>query len=143
MVTETPTLHVPLRVLLVDDHPLMLKALGDIVRHDGHDVSTAIGVSNAIAAIEALRARGGRFDAMITDCSMTDGNGIELAAEVHALSPTTPVILLSAYDFSEADDEAMVFVAATLRKPPRIEDLRAALQRVSPSAVVPADTDRG
>ena len=60
--------------------------------------------SNAYDVVEARNAHealalcaGGRFDLMVTDIVMPDGNGYELARDAVALQPHMPVLYISGY----------------------------------------------
>ena len=56
-----------LRILLVDDDPLLLKSLRDILEADGHSVQSAQGGQAGIDAFLAALARAEPFAAVITD----------------------------------------------------------------------------
>lgn len=70
-----------LRVLLVDDQVLVLRATAGMLRE--LDVVTA---ANAVEALARL-AEGSHFDAMVSDVSMPGMNGAELFLRVRALYP--------------------------------------------------------
>lgn len=76
----------PTRVLLADDHPLLLKGLCDIVdaEPDFEVVATA---SNGAAALAAIRDM--RPDVVVLDLAMPEMNGLELLRRIAAL-PTAP-----------------------------------------------------
>jgi hypothetical protein len=67
----------PLRILLVDDNPMLLKSLCDILESDGHSVHTAEGGQAGIDEFLAARARAEPFAVVITDLGMpnVDGRG--------------------------------------------------------------------
>ncbi|CAN7448036.1 response regulator [Phenylobacterium sp. LjRoot225] len=117
-----------LRLLIVDDDPVLLKALREILEQDGHVVTAANG---GRAAIEAFDVGGGRdsyFAAVITDLGMPYVDGRKVAAEIKAMSPTTPVLLLTGWGqgfIAEADMPP--HVDQVLSKPPKIREIRAAL----------------
>jgi CheY-like chemotaxis protein len=73
-----------------------------------------------------LLARAERFDALLTDLILPGLSGDALALRVRAEHPELPVLLMTA-----AEDPTMEAVAwaAVLRKPFRILDLIAALER--------------
>jgi signal transduction histidine kinase/CheY-like chemotaxis protein len=116
----------PLRLLLVDDDPMLLNSLEDILREDGHTVTPTGG---GAAGIEAFRAACGRnepFDLVITDLGMPHIDGRKVAAAVKSLSPRTPVILLTGWGQRFiASNETPTHVDKVLSKPPRLGELRA------------------
>ena len=137
VITKRPTLVVGLtdpapitrlRLLIVDDDPVLLKALREILERDGHVVTTANG---GHAAIEVFGAEGGRerqFAAVITDLGMPYVDGRKVAAEIKAMSPTTPVLLLTGWGQGFIPDaDIPPHVDQVLSKPPKIREIRAAL----------------
>jgi len=120
----------PLRLLVVDDDPLLLKSLQDILEGDGHAVTAVKGGQAGIDAFLAAHARGERFSAVITDLGMPGVDGRRVAAAVKNASPATPTILLTGWGqrlIAEGDIPA--HVDQVLGKPPRLSELRAALAR--------------
>ncbi|MET3667246.1 PAS domain-containing protein [Caulobacter sp. 1776] len=118
-----------LRLLLVDDDPVLLKALGDALENDGHLVTSANDGAAGIEAFEASQAGEG-FDAVVTDLGMPYVDGRRVAAAIKGLSAATPVILLTGWGQGLlADDEIPPHIDLVLSKPPKLRELRAALAR--------------
>lgn len=91
------------RVLLVDDHRLLLDALaGSLSRADGILV---VGAVESLAELAALRVD--RPDVVLMDYRLRDGNGAEGARMVKARWPETHVLLLTAVPESAAVLEAV------------------------------------
>ena len=88
-----------MRVLLIDDHPLILTALQNVIQGIGNHVSV-VGVGGARAAREALAAGDGGFDLMLLDLLLGDADGFDLLAELRAAWPAVPVVVVSASDRS-------------------------------------------
>ena len=88
-----------MRVLLIDDHPLILTALQNVIQGIGNHVSV-VGVGGARAAREALAAGDGGFDLMLLDLRLGDADGFDLLAELRAAWPAVPVVVVSASDRS-------------------------------------------
>ena len=87
-----------MKVLVIDDHPLILQALQNVIQGLGSHVSV-IGVSGARAAREALAADAG-VDLMLLDLRLGDADGFDLLAELRAAWPAVPVVVVSASDRS-------------------------------------------
>jgi DNA-binding response OmpR family regulator len=118
----------PLRLLLVDDDPLLLTSLQDILGEDGHVVVSASGGQAGIEAFETACRRKEPFDLVITDLGMPYVDGRKVAAGIKSLSSTTPVILLTGWGQRFiAASEIPANVDKVLSKPPKISELRAAL----------------
>src|SRR5258708_26570225 len=89
-----PVMPQRLRLLVVDDDPLLLKSLRDILESDGHVVVTANDGSAGIEAFRAAQSRSESFAAVITDLGMPYTDGRKVATAIKATSPSTPLILL-------------------------------------------------
>ncbi|GEM_PF-2399523 len=112
-----------LRILLTDDEPLVLEYLRESLALDGHVVTLA---GNGIEALEKFQA--GPYDLIITDLAMPGMNGEQLTAAIKAVSPNTPVILLSGFgDLMQAKGERPDGVAVVLGKPVNSATLRGAI----------------
>jgi len=83
-----------MKVLLVDDHPLILSALQAVIQGLGDDVSV-FGVATADEARAALQRDAG-FDLALMDLGLGDEDGFQLLAEVRANYPALPVVVVSA-----------------------------------------------
>lgn len=126
-----PALSRPLKILLVDDDPLLLRSLSESLAGDGHSVSTAAGGQEGIAAFKAALAAQA-FDVVITDLGMPDVDGRSVAAAVKAASPATPVVMLTGWGRRmQEEGECPPHVDHLLSKPPRLEALRAVFRSVA------------
>jgi DNA-binding NarL/FixJ family response regulator len=85
-----------MKVLLVDDHPLILAALQSVILGLGDGVSV-VGVDSAAAARTAL-ARDADFDLVLLDLGLDDADGFDVLAEFRAAYPAVPVVVVSASD---------------------------------------------
>jgi len=88
-----------MKVLLIDDHPLILAALQQVIQGMGRNVSVQ-GVSGARAARDALGGDGGGIDLILLDLRLGDADGYELLIELRATWPSIPVVVVSASDRS-------------------------------------------
>lgn len=117
-----------MRVLVVDDDPLVAKVLRDTLKADGHDVVIANGGQAGIDAFLANRAAGEAFELVLTDLGMPYVDGRKVAAAVKQASPSTPVILLTGWGQSlQAEGELPAHVDRLMSKPPKLAELREAL----------------
>jgi signal transduction histidine kinase/ActR/RegA family two-component response regulator len=123
---------VPLRILLVDDDPVLLRSLCDVLESDGHCVTPADDGQRAIDEFLAARERGESFATVITDLGMPNVNGRTVAAAVKSAAPQTCVILLTGWGQRvQGDDTLPEHVDWVLSKPPRLDELRGALMRLA------------
>jgi CheY-like chemotaxis protein len=121
-----------LRVLLVDDDPLVLRSLRDALQSEGHSVTTADGGQSGIEAFLAARDRGEPFAVVISDLGMPNVNGRAVAAAVKSASRRVPVILLTGWgQRMNGERELPEHVDRVLGKPPRLSELRTALAELA------------
>jgi signal transduction histidine kinase/ActR/RegA family two-component response regulator len=117
-----------LRILLVDDDPLLIKSLQDTLQEDGHQITATHGGQAGIDAFAAAHRRGERVDVVITDLGMPHVDGRKVAASIKLLSSSTPVILLTGWGQRlMAAHDIPPHVDKLLSKPPRLQELRSAL----------------
>jgi PAS domain S-box-containing protein len=119
-----------LRILVVDDDPLLLRSLQRILESEGHVVIAANGGQAGIDVFHAALKAGDELSMVITDLGMPHVDGRRLAAAVKAASPSTPVILLTGWGQRLlAEDDVPDHVDQVLSKPPKLRELREALAR--------------
>ncbi|MEI6126837.1 MAG: response regulator [Pseudomonadota bacterium] len=90
-----------LRLLIVDDDAGMIQTLNYVLTEKGYEVVT---VSKGADALEALKKS--TFDVVFSDIKMPGMNGVELLRQVKALTPETPIVLITAYTMHELVEEA-------------------------------------
>lgn len=117
-----------LRILLVDDDPMLLKSLRDVLEGDGHVVSAANGGQMGIDLFRSAHDGGTPFDVVITDLGMPYVDGRQVVSRIKEIAPITPVILLTGWGQRLVDDgDVPAHVDRVLNKPPRLVELRRAL----------------
>jgi signal transduction histidine kinase/CheY-like chemotaxis protein/HAMP domain-containing protein len=122
----------PLRILIVDDDPIIIESLRETLRGDAHRVTAADGGQAGIAAFDAALAKGEPFELVITDLGMPYVDGRRVAAAIKGGAPKTPVILLTGWgERLMADNQVPPHVDRVLNKPPRLKELRTALAELS------------
>jgi CheY-like chemotaxis protein len=129
----------PLRILLVDDDPLLVRSLRDVLEQDGHVITVAEGGQKGIDVFAAALAHGTPFALVITDLGMPYVDGRNVAASIKAASPQTPLILLTGWgNRLQVENDIPAHVDRLLGKPPRLAELRAALAELT--AMTPEQT---
>jgi signal transduction histidine kinase/ActR/RegA family two-component response regulator len=109
------------RVLLVDDETQLLDVTGRRLEMLGYVVTTSSSPARALAMVRADPAA---FDLMVSDLSMPEMTGADLAVEVRRLRPDLPIILLSGYvDNLSAAALRKAGVGLVLQKPTVQADL--------------------
>ncbi|MBB4843615.1 DNA-binding NarL/FixJ family response regulator [Paucibacter oligotrophus] len=102
-----------MKVLLIDDHPLILSALKTVIEGLNKDV-TVVGVDSAAAARLALQ-QSEDFDLVLLDLQLGDASGFDVLDEFRESYPALPVVVISASDrasdvIRSIDQGAMGFV---------------------------------
>ncbi len=115
-----------LRILVVEDEPLVREVLGVYLSEDNHEIVTA---SDGREGLEKFR--GGGFDLVLTDRAMPEMNGDALAAEIKRIHPGQPVILLTGFgDLMSGAGEQPEGVDLVVGKPFTLTTLRGAIGKV-------------
>ncbi|HEV2394538.1 MAG TPA: response regulator [Verrucomicrobiae bacterium] len=116
-------------ILVVDDEPLVCDALRMMLAFDGHTVETAGNGEEALRQFER-----GTFDVVFTDFEMPLMKGDKLAAAIKARRPEQPVVMVTAYaEMLRASGNPLSGVDLVIGKPFLLENLRAAIAKVSPA----------
>jgi len=134
-----------LRILLVDDDPLLLESMSSILSAEGHRIVAAEGGQSGIEAFQQARWSADPCDVVITDLGMPHVDGHKVAAAIKQASPSTPVILVTGWGQRlAAEDHTLPHVDCVLGKPPKIALLREALAKWCAGEPVAAlDEERG
>jgi len=122
------SIPVRLRILVVDDDPMLLKSVCDALEADGHVVVTANGGQAGIDAFSTRFKSGDPFNVVITDLGMPYIDGRRVAAAIKGISSSTPVIMLTGWGHRlMAEGDIPRDVDRVLSKPPKLAELRDAL----------------
>jgi len=116
-----------LRLLIADDDPTIRTELSDLLREEGHEVSTAADGAEAIRKLES-----GGFDAALLDLKMPRSNGLEVLRRIRVVHPETAVIMITGQGTVDAAVEAMKLGATDfVEKPFEIESIQRTLESLA------------
>lgn len=94
-------------VLIVDDDEVMLNTAADTLDSLGASAEQANGGAQALEMIRQRHLAGKKYDVIIVDWKMPDIDGIETIRKIRSeLGSDTPILLISAYDWSDIEDKA-------------------------------------
>ncbi len=114
-------------VVMVDDDETLLKALALLMERAGYAVHTASSGQEACALIHNLA---GQLDAVVSDVSMPDGDGLDVMRCAHRQDPSLPVLLMTGVPSVETAIEALEAGAFKfLTKPVAPADLLEAVKK--------------
>ncbi|MGE0201316.1 MAG: response regulator [Candidatus Melainabacteria bacterium] len=115
-------------VLVVDDEEMIRTMLARMLKSMGLNVTT---VTNGQAALDALQSRDFAVDLIITDHTMPQMTGIELAKTVLDNHPDIPVVLATGFSQAIGDDVlAEVPLTRLLNKPVQLGELKSLISDV-------------
>lgn len=83
-----------LRVVIADDHPVVLKGLKEILS-EGIDEVIVDGTSTGYELINHVQKN--QYDLVLLDISLPDINGLEVLKEIKKIRPKLPVLIISMY----------------------------------------------
>lgn len=99
------------RILLVDDEAIVLDTYSTLLSEKGYTVVTA---NCGRQAIEEFYLQS--FDLVITDLTMSDGDGFTLLKEIKKKSPDTPVLVITGYGYQSIKEFVTLLGANELIK---------------------------
>ena len=121
-----------LRVLVVDDEPLIRWSLSETLTASGHTVTEA---ADAASARRAVRDVSPRPDVVLLDYRLPDSNDLTLLAMIRREAPDTQVILMTAHGTPELAKGALDLGAyRVVSKPFEVHDLTALVSEAYASA---------
>lgn len=88
-----------LKILMVEDDSSVAEMMGMFFRKEGWQQDVAV---DGVEAVEMFKAHASEYDLITLDLNLPKKDGIEVAKEVRQISPTVPIIMLTARG-SEAD----------------------------------------
>jgi DNA-binding NtrC family response regulator len=112
-------------LLVVDDDPVTIDLLKEVLSKEGHDVSTALSGEEAIAqGMDTV------FDIVITDVRMGEKDGMEVLRFFKKNAPDTTVIMITAFGSIETAIEAIREGAYDyISKPFKLDEIKFAIRR--------------
>ena len=116
----------------MDDEPLLTRLGEEFLKRLGYDVVTTTCPMDAIEKFTK-----GHFDAVITDLTMPQMTGIELAQELRRMRPGVPVVLTTAFHQKlEGKNPADFGFSGLLIKPYNLQVLDRALRNALPGTTL-------
>jgi signal transduction histidine kinase len=102
-------------VMIIDDERALVALAEETLAQLGYE---PVGFDSSVAAMQAFRAEPERFDLVLSDETMPDLTGTELAREIRKLRPDISIILMSGYGGTQLSERAQAAgVIDVLRKP--------------------------
>jgi PAS domain S-box-containing protein len=116
-----------LRVLVIEDEPLIRRAFIEYLTAGGHTVKTA---PDGRAGLEMFRS--GAFDLVLTDRALPEMGGDQVAAAIKQLAPDLPIIMVTGFgDLMNQHGRRPYGVDLVFSKPLTLAGLRDAIAQVA------------
>jgi two-component system response regulator (stage 0 sporulation protein F) len=131
-IPDRPQKSAVVRVLVVDDEALIRWSLVQTLDDGGHETAEA---DNAVSAIKAVLSAPRPFDVVLLDLRLPDAKDLELLSTLRRLSPSTQIILMTAYGTPEVVQGAIDLGAfRVVGKPLEMSDVSALVACASAAA---------
>jgi len=116
------------KILFVDDEKAIIDIMQPMIERLGYEVSVR---TSSIEGLEAFRANPNRFDLVITDFTMPNMTGMELAKELFQMRSDIPVILWTGYSEHINEDKAKRSgIRAFVVKPVVLSEIASTIRKV-------------
>lgn len=116
------------RVLLVDDDEIISTMMQQILQDLGYQVSA---YNNSLEALASITSDPMAFDLLITDMTMPNLTGYELAQKVLAIRSNLPIILCTGFSELASKEQAQALgIRAYLMKPVSLQELTRTVRKV-------------
>ena len=116
------------RVLFVDDEPVIANMGKQMLEKLGYEVIIR---TNGIEALELFREKSEIFDLAVTDMTMPQMTGVELAKELLRIRADMPIILCTGFNYSITEERARaVGIREFVMKPLMMREIAAVIRKV-------------
>jgi predicted ATPase/signal transduction histidine kinase len=104
-------------VMIVDDERALVALAEETLAELGYE---PVGFDSSVAALQAFHAEPRRFDLVLTDETMPDLTGTELAREIRQLRPDISIILMSGHGGTQLTERAQAAGIIDVRRKPLV-----------------------
>jgi len=123
------------RILFVDDEEIIVNMNRQVLEDLGYQVTSR---TSSVEALEAFRARPNEFDLIITDMTMPNMTGAELAPRLLEIRPDIPIILCTGFsELVDKDKAEAIGIREYVMKPIIRDEIARAIRRVLDKGEVP------
>jgi len=114
-----------MKILVVDDDPIIRKLLLEVLTNDGHQVTVA---ENGAEALEEARKQ--KFELLFLDVHMPVMNGLEALINVRKLFPGMPVAMMDSYPDQLVQQARREGALTCIHKPFDLREIRKIIKKV-------------
>ena len=115
-------------VLIVDDEPLVREFVSELLTEGGYTVLLA---ADPFEALDIVKSKHRKIDAIITDQSMPGMTGVKMARIISDMFPNIPIVLSTGYGDEITEEELKDSgIRLMINKPMKGPDLLSAIEKV-------------
>jgi CheY-like chemotaxis protein len=114
-------------VLIVDDEEAVTRMLEKLLRQLGYKVDV---FNSSVDALESFRKAKNKYDIVLTDLTMPEMTGLDLAEEIRKVHSEIPIVLMTGYGFEDYDNISHSSIRKIVGKPVNIRDLSSTIRDV-------------
>ncbi len=116
------------KILFVDDNKDIVEMCKTGLEEIGYKVKD---FSSSIAALECFQKQHQNIDIVVTDQTMPDKTGVELAREMRKINQTIPIVLCSGYaDIVDQGEIDTAEISKFIKKPLSVDELSNVIQKI-------------
>jgi signal transduction histidine kinase/ActR/RegA family two-component response regulator len=115
------------RILLVDDEPTVMQMATSILERLGYKVT---GQTDSVKALEVFRSSPDEFDLVITDYTMPNLTGMDLAEEVCRIRSDMPILLCTGFSEKITPEGVKELGVGLLMKPYGMRQMSEAIRKI-------------
>ncbi len=115
------------RILLVDDEPTLMEMGTSLLERLGYKVTSQ---TDSVKALEIFRSSPDKFDLVITDYTMPNLTGMDLAKEVRRVRPDMPIMLCTGFSEKITPDSVKELGLGFLMKPYGMRQMSEAIRKI-------------
>jgi PAS domain S-box-containing protein len=125
---RVPALGGKERILLVDDQEDLLKMMSTSLSRLGYSVTA---LRSSLAALALFQVDPSAFDLVITDQTMPDLTGAEMAKQILGIRPDMPIILCTGFSATTSPEQAgLIGIREYVMKPVKIREFTRLIRKV-------------
>jgi two-component system response regulator (stage 0 sporulation protein F) len=114
-----------MRILVVDDDPIIRKLLSEVLTDDGHQVTVAWDGIEAVRNVENQP-----FELIFMDVHMPRMNGLEALIAIRSLCPNLTVAMMDSYPDQLAQQAQGKGALTCMHKPFDLKEIRQIIEKV-------------
>ena len=115
-------------IFLIDDEKTLVDIGTEMLQRQGYKITSC---TRSVEALALFKAEADRFDLVVTDMTMPNLTGIELARKFLAIRPDIPILLCTGFSETITEETARkAGIKAFLLKPLTLHELARAVRKV-------------